>query len=286
MKNIVIMPNIERDPDLVYTKKTISALAGKSVFVSEEFASDLRGLATPLPQEKLFDNMDLAIALGGDGTLLSVAHHAAPLSLPILGINLGHLGFLAEIEKQEIEKSLLKLCADEYTIENRIMLRGTITRESGETLTLDALNDIVVSRNEGSRLIVLNLFVGGEYVDEYKADGLLVATPTGSTAYSMSAGGPILDPAVKSFVITPICPHKLYAKTIVAPDDVEIMLTISNNHADPRSAIVSADGRENIILKEGDVLTLRRSAYTAQLVKINGSRFYSVLQHKLLGKDK
>ncbi len=284
MKNILVVPNLDRDPNLFYTKQALSCLKSRAVFVNNAFAPQLSGLATPLPDDQLYQNIDMIIALGGDGTLLSVARQAAALNLPVLGINLGHLGFLAEIEKHEIEQSLAKLCAGDYSIEKRIMLSASLSYQNGKTIVADALNDVVVSRSQGNRLIDIILHVGNEFVDDYKADGMIVATPTGSTAYSMSAGGPILDPAVKSFVITPICPHKLYSKTIVAPDDVEITMTISNQN--PRPAMVSCDGQNALPFSKDDVLTLRRSSNSAQLVKINGSRFYSVLQHKLLGKEK
>jgi len=284
MNKILIIPNPHRDPQLVYTKKALACLAEQSVFVSPHFAPMLKDLAQPAPNDVPYQGMDLVIALGGDGTLLSIAREAAVYQLPVLGINLGHLGFLAEIEKHEIEESLFRLCHGQFSIENRMMLHGEVRRATGESITFNALNDIVVSRSQSSRLIELKLCVNGEFVDDYKADGMIVATPTGSTAYSMSAGGPILDPAVKSFVITPICPHKLYAKTIVVPDEVEISMTISNRN--PRPAVVSSDGLENAEISQGDSLVLRRSDYTARLVKINDNRFYSVLQHKLLGKEK
>ncbi|MBR5236509.1 MAG: NAD(+)/NADH kinase [Clostridia bacterium] len=284
MNRILIIPNPKRDPDFFYTKQVISCLEERQLFVSEAYASSIEGLATPLSRESMYENVDLVIALGGDGTLLGAAREAAVYQLPVLGINLGHLGFLAEIEKHEIAESLAKLSADEFTIENRMMLCAELQRATGEIQTLDALNDIVVSRSHSSRLIYLNLYVNGEFVDNYKADGMIVATPTGSTAYSMSAGGPILDPAVKSFVITPICPHKLYAKTVVVPDQVEITMTINNKN--PRSAVISSDGQRGIPFSDGDVIKLKRSEHTARLVKIKDSRFYSVLQHKLLGKER
>ncbi len=284
MNRILIIPNPERDPGLLYTKEALACLKNQTVVVSEAFAPMLDGLATPVPADALYRDVELVIALGGDGTLLTAAREAAVYDLPVLGVNLGHLGFLAEVEKHEIAESMARLCAGQFTVENRMMLRAVLKRADGETLTFNALNDIVVSRSQSSRLIDLNLYINREFVDDYKADGMIVATPTGSTAYSMSAGGPILDPAVKSFVITPICPHKLYAKTVVVPDHVEITMTISNQN--PRSAVVNCDGQGNAVFSEGDVLSLKRSDYTARLVKINGSRFYSVLHHKLLGKEK
>ena len=153
-----------------------------------------------------------------------------------------------------------------------------------EILAMDSLNDIVVSRSQSPKLIDINVHIHGQFVDDYKADGMIIATPTGSTAYSMSAGGPIVDPAVKSFLITPICPHKMYSRTIVVPDDYEITMTINNQN--PRPAVVTADGQDDAMFSEGDILTLRRSEYTARLMRIHDSRFYSMLHNKLLVKEK
>ena len=284
MKRIVLMPNLERDPDLFYTKKVLALLADREVFISSEFGSMLHGGAVFVPQSKLFNkSIDLAVALGGDGTLLEVARKAAVHQIPVLGINLGHLGFLAEVEKHEIDVCMRDLLTGAYTIENRMMLRAVLTRPNGKTTTFDALNDIVVSRRKSTRLIDLNLYINNQFVDDYKADGMIVATPTGSTDYSMSAGGPILDPAASSFVVTPICPHKLYARTIVVPDIREMTMTVNNEN--PRSVVISCDGQGNTVFSEGDVLTLKRSDYTARLINIHGDRFYRVLQHKLLGKE-
>ena len=285
MKRILLIPNIERDPELLYTKKALAVIGGKAqVFAHEDFASQLPDLAGYRQTENLYDGIDLALVLGGDGTLLSAAGTAAKLNIPIVGINLGHLGFLAQIEKDEMEDSLTKLLNDDYTIEERIMLQATLTRADGQSTVLHSLNDIVIARNESSRLIDMNLYINNHYVDDYKADGMIIATPTGSTAYSLSAGGPIVDPSVKSFLITPICPHKLYSRTILVPDDCEITMTISNQN--PRSAVVTADGRGNIVFSEGDVLSLKRSEYSAHLIRIHPSRFYSGLHDKLLGKEK
>ncbi len=283
MNRILVIPNQQRDPDLTYTKEVLAALDGKEVFVSSLFADALPSTVNFVSPDVMYQTADLVIALGGDGTLLTAARKAAVFNIPVLGINLGHLGFLAEIEKQDIAESLMRFQSGDYTVENRMMLKAELQRQNGETHVFHALNDIVVSREQSTRLINVNLSVDGQFVDDYKADGVIVATPTGSTAYSMSAGGPILDPSVKSFVITPICPHKLYAKTVVVPDTKEIVMTISNHN--PRPAVVSCDGEGNASFSQGDILRLTRSDYSAQLIKIHGDRFYSVLHHKLLGKE-
>jgi len=285
VKRILIIPNIEKDPELLYTKKVLSCINGRAkLFAHSDFQTLLPGLLGYKTDENLYDDIDLALVLGGDGTLLSVAGKVAARKIPIVGINLGNLGFLAQIEKHEIEESIHKILADDYTIEERMMLKAQLSRPSGERLTFHALNDIVIARNESTRLLEMELYINNQFVDDYKADGMIIATPTGSTAYSMSAGGPIVDPSVKSFLITPICPHKLYSRTVVVPDNCEIAMTISNKN--PRSAFVTADGHSGSELYENDVLTLTRSDHAAQFIRIHSNRFYSKLHEKLLGKEK
>ena len=282
---ILVIPNQDRDPDLSYTKQALGCLAGKAeVYVHESLHTQLPNLAGYKPTDCLYDGVDFVLVLGGDGTLLAAASTAAILNIPIVGINLGHLGFLAQIEKEEMEKSLEKLLAGDYTIEERMMLCATIRSANGQATEFHALNDIVISRNENARLIDMDVYINGNFVDDYKADGMIIATPTGSTAYSMSAGGPIVDPSVKSFLITPICPHKLYSRTIVVPDNCEITMTINNKN--PRSAVITADGRGDTVFSKGDTLTLKRSAFCARLIRIHESHFYSMLHEKLLGKEK
>lgn len=281
---ILVLPNLDRDPDLLYTKKALVYLKDKAeVYAHDSLRSQLPGLTDYRAADSLYDGINLALVLGGDGSLLSAANTAAMLNIPILGVNLGHLGFLAQIEKENMEESLAKLLAGEYTIEERMMLSGTICQANGETSVIHALNDIVISRNESSRLIDMDVYIDGNFIDDYKADGMIIATPTGSTAYSMSAGGPIVDPAVQSVLITPICPHKLYSRTIVVPDNCEITMTINNKN--PRSAVVTADGRGNIVFAKGDHLTIKRSDFCARLIRFRDSRFYNMLHEKLLGKE-
>ncbi len=285
MKRIVIIPNTERDPELFYTRQALLCMQGKAqVFAHGDYATDLPNLAGYKTDETLFDDIDIALVLGGDGSLLAAAGQAALKNIPVVGINLGHLGFLAQIEPAEIEKALALLLEDEYMIENRMMLQATLTCADGQTAEFHALNDIVISRNESSRLIDIDVQINGDFVDDYKADGMIVATPTGSTAYAMSAGGPIVDPSVKGFLITPICPHKLYSRTVVVPDDCEITMTVNNKT--PSSVIVTADGKKTAPFSAGDVLTLKRSEYTARLIRIRENSFYTQLHEKLLGKEK
>jgi len=285
MKRILLMPNQDRDQSYSYTKQVIDCLRGKvELAACESLAQELPGLDAYTKCNAPFEGVSCAIALGGDGTLLAAARETAEFALPVLGINLGHLGFLAEVERHEIKSSMQQLLEGRYTVEERMMIQGTLQKKSGACLQFDALNDIVVGRSCGTRLIDINLFIDDTFVDDYRADGMIIATPTGSTAYSMSAGGPILDPEVRNFLITPICPHKMYAKNLVLPEHRTITMTVCESNS--LSAMVTADGQGETDFAVGDVLTVKKTAHTARLIKMNENRFYSVLHYKLLGKDR
>jgi len=285
MNRILIIPNIDRDPELLYTRQVLACLQGRvQLTVSRDFSAALPELSDYQAPEALYEGVSSVVALGGDGTLLRAAREAAQYKLPVLGVNLGHLGFLAEVEREEICESLELFLAGRYTIEKRMMIHGSLQKATGESLAFEALNDIVLARSCGTRLIDLNVCIDGEFVDDFKADGMIVATPTGSTAYSMSAGGPIVDPALSSFLITPICPHKLYAKNLVVPDVRTITMTVSKTN--PLPAMVTADGQGETEFFPGDTLTIQKSDNTARLIRLKGSRFYTVLHQKLLGKER
>lgn len=284
VKTIFLAPNTVKDFNLEFTKRVAGLSEGRARLLLEEKFSNfgVEGVEYCTKDEAL-RVADSVFALGGDGTLLSVAHDVLLTGQPILGFNLGRLGFLAEVEQKEVEKSLGRFFDGDYVVENRMMLRAEMDDGCGHTLCFDSLNDVVVSRGASSRLLDVNVYVDGEFVDDYKADGMIVATPTGSTAYSMSAGGPIVDPAMDSMLITPICPHKLYSRAILVPAEKTITASMGSGHIS--GALVAADGREEMPFTSDSLLTITKSPYTTKLVRVNGSRFYSVLRHKLAGKD-
>ncbi len=281
--DILLLPNQEKDAGYAATRQVIAAVDGRArLFLPAEHAAaglcgvelveDIAGLLRP----------DCIIVLGGDGTLLGAAREVIGLDVPILGINLGHLGFLAEVERQEIAQCVERLLHGDYAVEARMMLTATVARPDGRTDTIEALNDLVITRAAFTRLIDLALYVDGSLVDNYSADGLICATPTGSTAYSLSAGGPIVDPAVDVLVVTPICPHKLDTRTIIAPAHKVITLQLGERCRDYK-AMVTADGQAGADLYYGDTLTIRRSAHVTRLVRLTGMDFYGVLRKKLQG---
>lgn len=228
--------------------------------------------ATGIPE-----GTDCAIVLGGDGTLLHAAQDLAEREIPILGVNLGTLGFLTEVETGELRDAIQRLVADDYMIEEHMLLKA----EAGKDV-VHGLNDVVVARSGFSRLIRLQLYINGIPLQVYTGDGLLVSTPTGSTAYNLSAGGPVVATGVDMFVITPICPHSLSERSLVisADDRIEIEV-IRSRKTQAEEAIATVDGEYFSNLQVGDRIVLSRSELSAKLIRFEKNRFYKALQTKL-----
>jgi NAD+ kinase len=217
--------------------------------------------------------------LGGDGTLLNVARQASCTQVPLLGINLGHLGFLTEIEVKDMYEAFERIINGDYKIEKRIMLEAFIENNNQSTRNFIALNDIVITKSNFSRIVSYSIYINDNFVDLLTADGIVVSSPTGSTAYSLSAGGPIVAPDVDALIVTPICPHTLDSRpTIVSSNDlVRIAVSKSNN----TEIVMTVDGQEGIRLKPGDIVTIKKSRYYANLVKLNDRNFFDVLRGKM-----
>lgn len=234
---------------------------------------------TYLPPEEIFDAADVVIVLGGDGSLLDAARRAAPLGKPLLGINLGHLGYMTELEMGELSQ-LSQLVSGEYELDERTMLSVSVHSEKGGVRNESfALNDIVISNGSVARVVDLELYEGGTLVSAYRADGVIVATPTGSTAYSMSAGGPITDPHLQCLCVTPICPHSLSARPLLFRDDATI--EIKNICQREKMLYLTVDGRINIEIYRGDTVRVARSAMVTRLIRLQKGSFYNRLQQKM-----
>ena len=232
-----------------------------------------------LPLESIYAEADILIALGGDGTILDVARRAAHRGTPVLGINLGHLGFMAELELSELDQ-LHRLFTGDYQLEYRSMLRVELFHASGEMKSYCyALNDAVISNGSVSRLVDLELSEGGELVSSYRADGIIVATPTGSTAYSMSAGGSLVDPRVPCICVTPICPHSFIARPLIFPDDSK--LEIKNVCMREKNLFLTVDGRMNFELYRNQTVSISKSTLKTALVRLKKSGFYQKLRQKM-----
>ncbi len=222
----------------------------------------------------------VAIALGGDGTIMHVAKAAATVGCPVLGINGGHLGFLAGLEQDELA-ALDGLLDGNYTEEARALLCVTVRKADGEHSYL-AMNEAVISRGALSRLVDLHIAGNGQELLSCSGDGAIVATPTGSTAYSLSAGGPVVDPSVACMLLTPVCPHTLDSRTRILPSDS--VLTVTASAADGEDTFITVDGEENIAFTAADRVTIRQATETARLIRLKPTTFYDALSRKLMDR--
>ncbi len=218
---------------------------------------------------------DVAVALGGDGTIMHVAKAAATVGCAVLGINGGHLGFLAGLERDELS-ALDSLLAGDYATETRALLRVTVCRADGEHSRL-AMNEAVFSRGALSRLVELHIADGGRDILSCSGDGVIVATPTGSTAYSLSAGGPVVDPAVECLLLTPVCPHTLDSRTRILPADSTLTVTAANHG----EVFVTVDGEETVAFFAGDRVTIAEATESARLIRLKPTTFYDAFSRKL-----
>lgn len=232
-----------------------------------------------LPIEKLYDEADLVIALGGDGTILDCAKKMAKRGKPILGINLGHLGYMAELEMDELD-SLSRIIEGNYTIDERSMMTVDVKDREGNTKYQSyALNDAVISNGSVSKIINLELYAEDSLITSYRADGLIISTPTGSTAYAMSAGGSIADPKVRCRMVTPICPHSFIARQLIFSD--ETSLKVKNVSVREKSLFLTLDGKTNCEIFRDEIVCISKSELTVKLVRIKECSFYDILSQKM-----
>ncbi|MEN6546366.1 MAG: NAD(+)/NADH kinase [Armatimonadia bacterium] len=221
---------------------------------------------------------DLILVLGGDGTLLAAAREAAPTGTPLLGVDLGSFGFLSAEDPDLLIGHLDKLLAGDFEVERRTMLTVHL---GGEQEALWALNDVTLAKNVHGRMIRVRTTLDGDHLATYPADGLIIATSTGSTAYNLSAGGPIIDSRMAAMVLTPICPHTLYSRPLVVPAEVEIALSLEATGPHSMQAALLVDGQEARVVKHGETVLIRRAPQDAKLVRLGESRFYEQLREKL-----
>ena len=274
MPTAAIITNQKKDSQGTYTKKVADIL-------SEKYDILFDGNYTKETLYKMYESADIAVVMGGDGTLLSASDMASLYNVPLLGINLGHLGFMADVEEKNIEESLKSFMEGAYTIDRRFMIDALIEKKDGSSLNLTALNDIVVTRASYQRMVAFDIKVNGDNLATYQGDGLVVATPTGSTAYSMSAGGPVVDPSLEVCVITPVCPHTMSSKPVIVPGNAEIQIDFKSTFDD--KAMLTADGKEGIRLCEGDVIKIKGSKRKLGLIRLLNRSFYDILNLKLQG---
>ena len=231
--------------------------------------------------KKMPKDVDCILVLGGDGTLIRAARELHTAQIPLLGINIGTLGYLTEADISNVEESLECLFKGNTLVENRMMLKGTINGQFEDL----SLNDIVLTRSSGAlRVIQYNIYVNGELLNTYRADGVIVSTPTGSTAYNLSAGGPIVKPTAKMIVITPICSHALNTSSIVLSAEDEIVLEVcEGHHGGVEEAAVAFDGERSVSVKTGDKIVIRKAEDTTRLLKLSQDSFLEILRKKMKG---
>ncbi len=222
--------------------------------------------------------VDMAVVLGGDGTLLGAARSFAPLGVPLFGVNLGRLGFLTQAEVSGWREAMGMILGGQYTVEERLMLSAAIGDYHPEDTPHIALNDVVISQHDIARMAFIEVHIDGVYLDTYAADGIIIASPTGSTAYSLSAGGPIISPKAHNIVVTPICAHALHARPMVLAPHEEVVLRVVGTN---QGAAMTIDGQEVFRLLPEDAVRVRRSTYVTRLVRLNRRPFYEILRKKM-----
>ncbi|MDL2220154.1 NAD(+)/NADH kinase [Eubacteriales bacterium OttesenSCG-928-N14] len=280
MKQAFLFVNESRDTDLTAAKALVGHLdnSGFSCFAGEQLADKLG--CTVVRTEDI-GKMDVAFVVGGDGTMLSAVHLLSPVGVPMLGINLGTVGYLTEVDKSGIHQAVQAIANGQYEIDNRTLLYGKVEEESGGLCGEGvALNEVFISSRTHYTVCRLHVFVGGKFVGEYAADGIIVSTPTGSTAYSLSAGGPILSPDAGCVVITPVCAHTLKARPIVVSDNNNI--TVRPVKQEQRPLAIGFDGNRTLPFEQGQVLCVQKSDLTAKFIRIQEFDFYGLVQQKLL----
>ena len=251
---------------------------GCTAILDEETAK-LAGESGGIPAAEFSEHVDIAAVLGGDGTMLHALSRLGKFQKPVAGINIGTLGFLTSCKDDELDIFTLALASGRFTTSVRTLLKAIVHRTGKPPESFTALNEITLARGETGRLISLRARVDGELLNDYRADGLIVATPTGSTAYSLSAGGPLISPGAKVFVITPICPHSLSQRSLILSD--EAVVELSSNDAESGPMIFTVDGRDSIRIEPGDRVEVRKAADSFHLLRLEGHSFYEALRQKL-----
>lgn len=279
---ISVFPNLNNNgvSELAFDVIKILTDGGADVYVQNEYKPIFKSTKAKFENfDKAMSLCDCAIAIGGDGTTLNIAKKAAFLNKSALGINAGRLGFMSGIERDELSL-LTKLINKEYIIDERAMLKATIEKDGEVLSSHHCLNDIVVSRGNFARLIDVTITCDGRSVSNMRSDGVIISTPTGSTAYSMAAGGPVVSPEADCIIETPICPHSLMDRSIIFSADKELIVTANNDQNN--SPIMTVDGQEAVNLTPGCKIHIKKSNITTKLIKLKPENFYEVLNKKII----
>lgn len=279
MKGVGIIPNWQKENTPEVVEKVRSFFEGAGIVVNI-LKKEVRDRAISLMDviEEWQDTTEMIIVVGGDGTILRVARDLAYLGLPILGINVGHKGFLAEMEVDDLPEYLEYIITENYAVSERIMLESSVIRNGEKVAEFTALNDMVVTKGPFSRIIRLDAFISGDFLESYTGDGLIISTPTGSTGYSLSAGGPIVNPLLDVLVVTPICPHSLYNRSVIVDGTETISMGVYPRHSE---VLLTVDGQVGFALQQEDRVVVSRSPLKVSLVTFRDRSFYNLLGRKL-----
>ncbi len=270
MKCVSVISNINRDNNLIHTSRLVDTLTKAGVTVKMEKEYCVKGAAS-VSREELFTDSEMVIAMGGDGTILSLASECAENDIPIFGINLGHMGFLSVLEMDDFSQIL----SSDYHTEERFMLKAAV---NGKTIC--GLNDICISRGCSARIINIKVYADDKLVGSYDADGFIVSTPTGSTAYSLSAGGPVVYPGMALMILTPVCSHSLNnARSVIIPAASVVKIFVESEH--DNDAMVSADGQNSMPIADGVAVEIKKSDKKLKLMRKNDSDFFDTMRLKL-----
>lgn len=280
MRKILVLPNPVKPEAFELTGKLVSLLT-KYAFepiLERETASRIGSPSLGREEAELWDRLDLVMVLGGDGSMLNSARKVYPREIPLLGVNLGHLGFLTRVESNDLEPALVNLKAGNFQFEERTMLEGEVVRNGKVIANLVGLNELVLAKSAFTKTVRLETWIDEEYFTTYPADGIIVATATGSTAYSLSAGGPILDPRMRAILVTPICAHSLYARPMVLSEDARVKILVCASHAEVK---LTADGQAGTGVEPEDRIYFRRAPSITKLLRFNGQGLFETLKSRL-----
>ena len=279
---IALLPNLTRKHSREVTQSICDFLKKRNVefFFEKDLNGEFDYAVQYLCDDELFSECDVAVAIGGDGSIIHAAKKACKYGKPILGVNAGNLAFMAGVEKHEIEL-LDELIKGNYSTDKRMLLDVTVLDSSNNQIMQkdSCINDIVIARGEMIKLVHLDISCDGKDINEYYADGIIISTPTGSTAYSLSAGGPVVDPRIESILLTPICTHSLFARSLIFDSDSELCVSIPESESE--KICVSCDGDDSVNIPSGSKLVIKKSNVYANFIRIKNESFIDILNSKL-----
>lgn len=285
MKHFYVITNVQKDPGLEVGRRIQEYLQKKGVCctLQENMDEPVTGSYKSSNPDQIPADVDCVLVLGGDGTVLRAARDLVNRHLPLFGVNLGTLGYLAEVDQEHLDAALDHLVLDEYITEEHMMLQGSVCHEGEEILSDVALNDIVIARSGRIHVMDLKIYVNDRFLNEYSADGMIISTPTGSTGYNLSVGGPIVSPAASLILLTPIAPHTLNARSVILPDTAKIKVVIGKRKEPEEEAEVAFDGDTTAAMTCEDYVVVEKAQSTVQFVKVDQISFLETLRKKMSG---